>query len=90
VQPPEGHPFVHEPAPPEPRRLLPERGTLVRGIGLCAMAAGFAWAGVLSVQKLGLLAAPLVAVLGAGAALAGWAAAVHLTGGELFDDHPWV
>jgi hypothetical protein len=32
------------------------------------------------------LALPLavIAVLGA------WASAIHLTGGEKFDDHPWV
>jgi hypothetical protein len=24
------------------------------------------------------------------AGLFGWAAAIHLTGGEKFDDHPWV
>ena len=36
---------------------------------------------------LGVLALPL---LGVAALFAAWAAAIHLTGGEKFDDHPWV
>ena len=90
MQPSEGHGPPHEPAPPEPRRLVPERPMLVRGLALLAIAfaAVFgllgaahkaAWLGVL-------LAPPLVLT----AALATWAAAIHLTGGERFDDHPWV
>lgn len=69
---------------------MPESGTLVRGLGLGALAAGFGVAAVVSIQKLGVLAAPLAGLLGLGGALAAWAAAIHVTGGELFDDHPWV
>jgi len=36
-----------------------------------------------------LLALPGV-LLSLGGFLAAWAAAIHLTGGEKFDDHPWV
>jgi hypothetical protein len=36
-----------------------------------------------------LLALPGVA-LALGGLLSAWAAALHLTGGEKFDDHPWV
>jgi hypothetical protein len=54
------------------------------------LAAGFVVAAVVSVQKLGVLAAPVAGVLGVGGVLAAWAAAIHVTGGELFDDHPWV
>jgi hypothetical protein len=59
-------------------------------MGLSALAAGFVVAAVVSVQKLGVLAAPVAGVLGVGGVLAAWAAAIHVTGGELFDDHPWV
>ncbi len=87
---PEGHPLPHDPAPPEPRQLIPERGTLLRGIGLGGLALG-AFAGVLvSVQKLGWLAAPIAPLLALAGVLATWAAAIHVTGGEKFDDHPWV
>jgi hypothetical protein len=80
----------HEPAEPEPRRLMPDAAMLVRGLGLGAIAAaGFAGA-VALVQKGGWLLSPVAVVLGGAGVLAGWAAAVHLTGGEKFDDHPWV
>jgi hypothetical protein len=36
------------------------------------------------------LMAPLSAVLGMSSLLAGWAAVIHLTGGEKFDDHPFI
>jgi hypothetical protein len=59
-------------------------------MGLFAMALtllAFAW----KVVRLSLLlGAPVALVLGAGGLLAAWAAAIHLTGGEKFDDHPWV
>ena len=84
------HPFVHEPAPPPPKVQMPDPGSVVRGAGLAAIAvAAFAGA-VLTIQRLGCLAAPIAGALSAGGLLAGWAAAIHLTGGEKFDDHPWV
>lgn len=85
------HEMPHEPAPPEPRHILPDRQMLIRGLALLALAIGALVAAVSSVQKAGWLAAmtlaPLLTLAGA---LAGWAAAIHLTNGEKFDDHPWV
>jgi hypothetical protein len=80
----------HPPAPPEQRRLLPERQMLARGIGLAALAAGLAGAAFRVARAAGVLSAPAVATLGIGSLLAAWAALIHVTGGERFDDHPWV
>ena len=90
MRPPEGHALPHEQAPPEPRRLIPERPMLVRGLALLAVAAAAVFALGGAVQKVGWLAVPLAPVLALTAALAAWAAAINLTGGERFDDHPWV
>jgi len=84
------HPFVHEAAPPPPKVQLPDRGSVVRGVGLGAVAVAAFAAAVVTVQRLGWLASPIAGVLGISGLLAGWAAAIHLTGGEKFDDHPWV
>lgn len=62
----------------------------VRGVGLLvgSLSALVVLAKVMRRSRtLGLLAT--VPLAGAGALLA-WAAAIHLTGGEKFDDHPWV
>jgi hypothetical protein len=82
--------WPHKPAPPEPKRMLPEWPLLWRGLALAA-------AGVVVLagerealrhfKALGIALAPVAA---AGALLFGWAAAIHLTGGERFDDHKWV
>ena len=79
----------HPPAPPEPRRFVPERPMLVRGLGLAALAATLLWTGLNTAGKSWLLA-PAGLLLAAGGLLSAWAAAVHLTGGERFDDHPFV
>lgn len=87
-----GHGFSempHEPAPPEKRRLVAEPPLLARGVALGALAVGAGWLGIAALQKSALLA-PLAAALGIVGALAGWAAAIHVTGGEKFDDHPFV
>lgn len=80
----------HAPAPPEPRHFLPPWPIFIRGAGLLAVAAtlfAIAWKAV----RLSLiLGAPISLVLGVTGLLAAWAAAIHLTGGERFDDHPWV
>lgn len=88
---PGGHHDVppHDPAPPEPRFRLPERGMVIRGAGFTAAAGALGWLALSGIQKSWLLA-PVSAVLGLAGALAAWAAAVHLTGGEKFDDHPFV
>ncbi|MEP6872196.1 MAG: hypothetical protein ABI939_10160 [Anaerolineaceae bacterium] len=90
MQPLEGHGLPHEPAPAEPRRLIPERPLLVRGVALLALALAAVFGLLGAARKaawLGVLLAPPLALT---AALATWAAAIHLTGGERFDDHPWV
>lgn len=83
-------PWPHKPVPPEPRRLLPERSMLVRGVGLGLLAAGLGCAGLRLLRRNVLLGAPPALVLVGGAVLAAWAAVIHLSGGERFDDHPWV
>lgn len=85
----EAQPYPHEPAPAEPRRLVPERPLLIRGVALAGLALGAAW-GAVQVGRSSWLLTPVSALLGASALLAGWAAAIQLTGGEKFDDHPWV
>lgn len=79
----------HAPAPPEPRRIVPERPMLVRGLGLAALAGGLLWAGLNTAGKSWLLAPAALALAGSGF-LSAWAAVIHLTGGERFDDHPFV
>lgn len=85
----EGHDLPHPPAPPDPRRIIPERPMLVRGVGLAALAGGLLWAGAGAGGKSWLLA-PFALLLGVAGLLSAWAAAIHLTGGEKFDDHPFV
>jgi hypothetical protein len=82
--------WPHKPAPPERRRILPERELLVRGLALLALAVGLCAAAIGAVRLLSWLLLPLSAVLTIAGALSAWAAAIHLTGGEKFDDHPWV
>jgi hypothetical protein len=71
-------------------RRLPPWAIAWRGLGLAGLAAALAlgtWGLSHRSPWLGLTAGP---VLGLGALLAAWAAAIHLTGGEKFDDHPCV
>ena len=82
--------WPHKPAPPEPKRILPEWPMLWRGLALAAAGVALlAGEGALTRRSLGigLLALP---VLGLAGGLCAWAAAIHLTGGERFDDHKWV
>lgn len=81
--------WPHKPAPPDPKRILPEWPMLWRGAGLAGMALALGWAAVQGVRTSWLLA-PVSLALAGGGVLAAWAAAIHLTGGERFDDHPWV
>lgn len=64
---------------------LPPWPMLWRGMALAGMAAALGLLGVRAVRW-SLLAAPAGVVLGVGAVLAAWGAAIHLTGGERFDD----
>jgi hypothetical protein len=79
----------HEPAEPETWRL-PDRALLVRGVALVGLAVGGFAGAVTIAQRAGWVAAPAVALLSGAGLLALWAGAIHLTGGEKFDDHPWV
>ena len=90
MQPPEGHGPPHGPATVEPRRLIPEGPLLVRGLALLAVTAAAILGLAAAIQKAGWLAIPLAPVLVLTAVLSTWSAAIHLTGGERFDDHPWV
>lgn len=81
--------FPHEPAPPEPRHLLPPVPLLIRGLALGAVSLA-AMAGLRISVRHSLLLASLSVPFAAIAVLAAWAAAIHLTGGEKRDDHPWV
>ncbi len=81
--------FTHEPAEPDAKRLLPEPDMLVRGIGLGLLAL-LTGAGLRESLRHGWLFLPLAIPLAVASLLAAWAAAIHLTGGEKFDDHPWV
>ena len=90
MQPPEGHGSPDEPASSEPRRLIPERPMLVHGLALLALAvAALAGLGG-AAQKAAWLGVVLAPPLLLAAGLAAWAAAIHLTGGERFDDHACV
>lgn len=79
----------HEPAEPEPRKLMPEPEALVRGLALTSVAVTGILLGRGALRASWLLA-PVAAVFGAASVLAGWAAAIQLTGGEKRDDHPFV
>ncbi len=63
---------------------------LVRGVALLGLATALGWLAVAAFQKGGLWLAPLTAMLGGAGLLSAWAAVIHLTGGEKFDDHPFV
>lgn len=84
---------VHTPDQPMPEAKAFDfwsNPLLPQGLGLAgiALAALFLLVKVAKASvALGVLLAP---VLGVVSFLAAWASAIHLTGGEKFDDHPWV
>ena len=82
--------WPHKPAPPEPRRLLPEWPLLSRGLALGAAAATLLAGSALAVRRGPLTAVAIAPAMTVVAALFAWAAAIHLSGGEKFDDHRWV
>ena len=84
------HDLPHDPAPPGRRQLVPPGPILVRGVALLGLATALGWLAVTVSQKGGLWLSPLTALLGAAGLLSAWAAVIHLTGGEKFDDHPLV
>ena len=78
-----------KPGVAEPTALIPEWAMLWRGLGLVGLTIACIWAAASSFRTSWLLA-PVGLVLGAGSVLSAWAALIHLTGGERFDDHRWV
>ncbi|OAI44230.1 hypothetical protein AYO38_09940 [bacterium SCGC AG-212-C10] len=80
----------HGPAEPDPPREFFKNPLLPQGAGL----GGLAVLALLLLVRIGRKSTTAGVVLGpvlfAAAALAAWASAIHLTGGERFDDHPWV
>lgn len=80
----------HPPAEPDPPRSFVENPLLPQGIGLAAIAVVALW-GLRAAGRrsffAGVVVSPLLLMV---AFLAAWASAIHLTGGEKFDDHPWV
>jgi hypothetical protein len=84
-----GHDWPEKPGEAEPAQLIPEWAMLWRGLALVGLAIAFVWAAATSLRASWLLT-PVSLACAAGSVLAGWAALIHLTGGERFDDHPWV
>ncbi|GAB4329638.1 MAG: hypothetical protein Kow0010_14170 [Dehalococcoidia bacterium] len=68
---------------------LPPGDALVKGVALAGLSLGALVAAGRTLRA-SLLFAPAALVLAGLGALAAWAAAIQLTGGEKFDDHPWV
>ncbi|HNO65817.1 MAG TPA: hypothetical protein PKK39_05675 [Tepidiformaceae bacterium] len=82
------HAAFHNADTPRARRL-PSPEMAARGVGLGALAVAAGW-GAVSILRASVLLAPVSLGLGVSALLALWGAAIHLTGGEKFDDHPYV
>ena len=79
----------HEPAPPEPRRIVPAAPLLIRGLALAAFMVASLWIAFEAIRK-SLFLVPVGAAFALVGSLAGWAAAIYLTGGEKHDDHPFI
>lgn len=86
-------PCAEEPFAPKPRRPwleFPGWPLASRGLGLFVLAGIFGslcWLGLLA---FGWWFLPGAVLCGLGAILSAWAGLIHLTGGEEFDDHPFV
>jgi len=85
----EGHDAPHPPADAAPRRVLPPFALLWRGLALIALAAA-AFLGAGEAARRSWLLLPVASALGLAGFLAAWAGLIEVTGGEKFDDHPWV
>jgi len=84
------HPGEPPHPPAQPRSLIPPWPLLSRGLGLALMALALLAAGGKLLRAHPVLFALPGLLLSLGGFLSAWAAAIHLTGGEKFDDHPWV
>lgn len=86
----EGHEGApHSPAEPEARKLLPPLGLLWRAV-LLLLGAGFAFLVAKEAVQYSLWLTPVALAAALAGALAAWAGLIEITGGEKFDDHPWV
>lgn len=84
---------VHDedhPSPRPPDFTFWSNPLLPQGLGLAGLALAALWLIVKVAKASVLLVALLGPVLAVVSVLAAWASAIHLTGGEKFDDHPWV
>ena len=79
-----------EPKPAAPTSRIPAWQTLFRGLALLTLTALTVAGTILAGRLSGWLLIAVVPVTAPIALLATWGAAVQLTGGEKFDDHPWV
>ncbi|MGD9934670.1 MAG: hypothetical protein AB7T37_13275 [Dehalococcoidia bacterium] len=76
--------------PAERQRIEPPAGAMVlRGVAMAGAAGTLGLASV-KLARLGSLGVLAGTVLAVAALLMAWASAIHVTGGERFDDHPWV
>lgn len=85
----EGHGIPPPPTEASPRRVLPPFALMWRGLVLLALAGVALLVAEEAVRRSWFLV-PLSFVLGIGGLLAAWAGLIEVTGGEKFDDHPWV
>lgn len=77
-------------APESPPRASAFHWTQLANGGSLLLLAALALAGARACPRAGWMFTPLALPLLAVAALAGWGAAVQLSGGARMDDHPWV
>lgn len=69
--------------------VLPATDALVKGLALAGLSLGAFFAAGRTLRASALFAPAALILAGLGT-LAAWAAAIQFTGGEKFDDHPWV
>ena len=79
----------HPPAPPTPRQILPPFPLLWRGVALLAVAVVL-FIGVGELLRRAWWLFPFAIALAIVGVLAAWGGLIEVTGGEKFDDHPWV
>lgn len=77
-------------APGAPPRASAFHWTQLANGGALLLLAALTLAGARACLRAGWALAPLALPLLAVAVLAGWGAAIQLTGGARMDDHPWV
>ena len=85
-----GYDHSQDAEPARQRFERPNNGSLVRAGALFGVAAVSFFGAVYSITHYGTLASPIAAVLSTAGILSMWASMIHVTGGERFDDHPWV